>query len=328
MGTFADYFGAWAAGLLSFLSPCVFPLVPSYFALLAGASINDVRVSTQTGEGAGTRKLRVTLLIRSLAFALGFTLVFVAFGILFSQAASMIGTQGVLWRRVSGIAVMLLGLNIIFDFAAILKREGRFHPSRKPAGVPSAMLFGAAFGAGWSPCVGPMLASILFMAGTGSALKAGSLLFAYSLGLALPFVGMAVFFGRLQGLFAWIRRKIGAIKIISGIFLIAMGLAMAMDNLQKFSGDVVRLGYVLQDAAESYPMEAQIGGSIVWFAFSLVWFIVFIRRVGNNKPGAHKKRLFLSGSLCIFGLLAFGLEAFGAVSTAKLISSWLLYQGF
>jgi len=107
-----------------------------------------------------------------------------------------------------------------------------------------------------------------------------------------------------------------------------MGLAMAMGNLQKFSGDMVRLGYGLKDAVESYPLGFRIGASLFWFAFAVLWFLDLIPNFRGKAPPGNKKRLLLAGSLFLFGVLAFVSEAAGAASTVQLISSWLLYQGF
>jgi cytochrome c biogenesis protein CcdA len=181
---------AFVAGLLSFLSPCVLPLIPSYLSFVSGVSFKDL------GEAGAVRWM---ILSRTVFFVAGFTIVFVALGILFSGPALLFSNASRWINFGAGLVVVLLGINIAFDLVGALNVERRFHTTRRPTGYLGAILVGMAFGAGWSPCIGPILASILFLAGTqGEAGRAAILLLVYSLGLGLPFLVTGAAFTRVS----------------------------------------------------------------------------------------------------------------------------------
>jgi cytochrome c-type biogenesis protein len=227
---------ALAAGLLSFLSPCVLPLIPAYLAMASGYGVADIRL----GEG------RLRTLTRTLVFAAGFTAVFIALSIVFSGAAMLAGGLSRTIAIIAGGLVILLGLNLVFDFIKLLDLEARLGRVRAPRGYAGAFLLGMAFAAGWSPCVGPILASILMLAAQGAADGAAAggaslarsvlLLGAYSLGLALPFLAASLFLDRLTPLLAWFKRHGRGVRITSGIFLVALGALMALGKLSLFGG--------------------------------------------------------------------------------------------
>ena len=220
-------FSAAIAGLLSFLSPCVIPLVPAYLSFISGASIQSL----------SSKEARGRVFARSLFFAAGFTLAFVAFGIAFSGSAMFIGQGG--GKRAVGIAggilVILFGLNMIFDFIKPLGRDtrllGRFS-GRKTAGNLGALALGLAFAAGWSPCIGPILSSILIYASRQENIpKAAGLMLAYSAGFALPFVAAGLFFDRVRPILAFFSRHGRIVRTVSGTILIFFGAAMATGSL-------------------------------------------------------------------------------------------------
>jgi cytochrome c-type biogenesis protein len=226
---------ALAAGLLSFLSPCVLPLIPAYLAMISGYGVADIKA------GSGRWKT----FARTLAFSAGFTLVFTVLSILLSGAAMLAGGLSRTIMIVAGLLVVILGLNLIFDFIKLLDLEARLGKIRAPRGYAGAFLLGTAFAAGWSPCVGPILASILMLAAQGSS-AAGSagaglgrsvlLLAAYSLGLALPFLAASLFLDRLTPLMTWFKRHGRGVLITSGIFLVALGALMALGKLSLLGG--------------------------------------------------------------------------------------------
>ncbi len=320
---------ALLAGLLSFLSPCVFPLVPSYLAMLAGSSVQELKNVTGkrlSEEDANVRRtLRNRSLFRSLAFSLGFTVVFVILGLLFSRANAMIGGESRTWTVVAGLLVILLGLNVAFDFISLLNVEKKFHLFHRPQGLFTAFIFGAAFGAGWSPCVGPILASILLVASSGSTAQAMVLLFFYSLGMALPFVLGGLFFGRLEGLLNGIKKHLALIKWISGGLLVLIGSYMALGNLRSISGNLVRFGYTLQNFSEAQPLMSRVLSVGVYGGIGLLFFIAWGRAKRLN-PSNRRIILFRLGGLGVFVLLGI-LEALGLISTLGLVSSWLQFQG-
>ena len=208
---------AFGAGLLSFLSPCVLPLIPSYVTFITGLSLDDVQ------------NARRTALAHGLLFVLGFTLIFLAMG----AGATLLGQtllQNREWiARVGGIVIIIFGLYLLGVLnIGFLSRERRFHVADKPMGYFGTVFVGAAFGAGWTPCIGPMLGSILLYTGSQADLAKGMwLLLAYSLGLAVPFVLSAVaidrfsaFFQRMRGRMIWVSRISGAVLICIGVLMV------------------------------------------------------------------------------------------------------------
>jgi cytochrome c-type biogenesis protein len=208
---------AFSAGLLSFLSPCVLPLIPSYVTFITGLSLDDVQHA------------RKAALVHGSLFVLGFTLIFLAMG----AGATMLGQQLIQYRdwisRVGGVAIIIFGLYLLGILnVGFLARERRFHVADKPVGYLGTMVVGVAFGAGWTPCLGPILGSILVYTSSQADLGRGMwLLFAYSLGLAVPFLISAIaierftaFFQRMRKQMIWISRISGAVMIGIGVLLV------------------------------------------------------------------------------------------------------------
>jgi len=202
----------FAAGLLSFFSPCVLPLIPSYLSVLAGGM-----------EASG--KKRFSLLITTFFFILGFSLIFIVLSVIISSTFLFMGGISKYIQIAAGIIVIILGLNFIFDFIGFLNYEKRFRITNKPRGLIGAFIAGAAFGAGWTPCIGPILTSVLLLAGQSGETGAAILYLAvYSLGLGLPFLLAALFLDRFLVTAKWFRNKMNLIKKISGALLILIGL--------------------------------------------------------------------------------------------------------
>ena len=213
---------AFAAGLLSFLSPCIIPLIPSYLTFIGGTTFQELS-SGSYGRGR--------VIARTLLFVLGFTLVFTALGIAMSGVGAFLGRTSRIVSYAAGGLIVLFGLNVIFDFWKLLDTERRLHLQRRPAGWIGSILVGMAFAAGWTPCVGPILASILFVAGTSASVVRGAfLLLAYSLGLGLPFVVAGLFFGFFMRQVQRLKPWLGAIRIASGLFLVALGILIILDG--------------------------------------------------------------------------------------------------
>lgn len=208
---------AFSAGLLSFLSPCVLPLIPSYVTFITGLSLDDVQHA------------RKAALVHGMLFVLGFTLIFLAMG----AGATMLGQSLIRNRewisRVGGVIIIIFGLYLLGVLnIGMLSRERRFHVADKPVGYFGTMVVGIAFGAGWTPCLGPILGSILVYTSSQADLARGMwLLLAYSLGLAVPFLLSAVaierftaFFQRMRKQMIWISRVSGAVMIVIGALLV------------------------------------------------------------------------------------------------------------
>jgi cytochrome c-type biogenesis protein len=210
---------AFTAGLLSFLSPCVLPLIPSYVTFITGLSLEDVQ------------RTRRTALIHSLLFILGFSLIFLALGATATVLGRTLLSQREWISRVGGALIIVFGLYTlgVFNIAAF-SRERRFHLADKPVGYLGSVLVGIAFGAGWTPCIGPILGSILIFTSTSSDLGRGmSLLSAYSLGLALPFLGASLMIERFLAVFARFRRQMVWVTRAAGLLLIAVGVLLLTD---------------------------------------------------------------------------------------------------
>ena len=208
----------FAAGILSFLSPCVLPLIPSYLGILGSSRF-------QESVAPGSTSRRSVLLVTTVCFVLGFTAVFIVLSIIMSATFLLMGGVSVYIRIAAGIVVIVLGLNVLFDFISILNYEKRFHLTGKFHGLLGAFAAGAAFGAGWTPCIGPILAGVLFLAGqSGKAGIAAVYLAVYSLGLGIPFLLAAAFFDRFLVSSKWFKKHLRLIQKISGVMLIVIGL--------------------------------------------------------------------------------------------------------
>jgi len=216
---------AAGAGLLSFLSPCVLPLFPSYLSFIAGVSFDDLK------DNAASARTRRAILVNSLLFILGFSLVFVALG----AGATLLGQalfrhQDII-RRVGGALIIVMGLYVAgWLRIPFLMREWRLELSHRPAGYLGAVITGITFAAGWTPCIGPILGSILTLASVSQTASTGVLMLgAYSMGLALPFFLSSLAIRRFVGLFNRYRRFIPVVTTASGLLLIAVGVLLVTD---------------------------------------------------------------------------------------------------
>jgi cytochrome c-type biogenesis protein len=211
-------FAAFGAGVVSFVSPCVAPVVPGYLSLISGVTIDGSKQNSDALK---------RLTIASLIFVSGFTLVFVALGVSAGSVGGLLQTHRLLMNRLSGAFMILAGLFVIGLFQLPwLYRERRFHPSFSRSLTRSeTLLLGMAFGFGWTPCIGPLLVSILVYASASDTAARGTLLLlAYSLGLGLPFILVGIGIGRLLGALRWITRHYQVISAISGATLVITGV--------------------------------------------------------------------------------------------------------
>jgi cytochrome c-type biogenesis protein len=225
---------AFLAGLVSFVSPCVLPMVPAYASFLAGLA--------RGGEGDGPQVR--SLVVSALLFVAGFTAVFVVLGSTASIAGMALAPYRALLGRLAGVLIIVFGV-IMLGVVRLpaLYREVRIDPARaRGLGAWAAPAMGAAFVFGWTPCVGPILGSILVLAGSGSSVSAGAaLLVAYSVGLGVPFVLFAVFLGRLTPLLRWLERHSEVVSRVGGAVLIIFGILLVTGTLQQVVAPFARL---------------------------------------------------------------------------------------
>ncbi|TCT34612.1 cytochrome c biogenesis CcdA family protein [Martelella mediterranea] len=215
---------ALIAGALSFLSPCVLPLVPPYLCYMAGISVDQFRGDRTAGKAVPGP---LTVLLPALFFTLGFATVFIALGAGASSIGQLLRQYMDILAKVGGVIIILMGLHFLGVFRiSILSREARFHGGGRPASATGAYVMGLAFAFGWTPCIGPVLGAILAVAAAKSTVGDGAVLLAvYSLGLAVPFWIAALFSGAFMRFLARFRRHIGLVEKVMGIFLILTGLA-------------------------------------------------------------------------------------------------------
>ena len=305
---------AFAAGLLSFLSPCIIPLIPSYLTFIGGTSFQELS-SGSYGRGR--------VIARTLLFVLGFTLVFTALGIIMSGVGSFLGRTSRVVSYAAGGVIVLFGLNVIFDFWKLLDTERRLHLQRRPSGWFGSIVVGMAFAAGWTPCVGPILASILFVAGTsGDVVRGAFLLLAYSLGLGLPFVAAGLFFGFFMRQVQRLRPWLGAIRIASGLFLVALGVLIILGRLQGLSAFVFRTAASLQEWNARDPRGPRLlFGSILALAAALLLGSGVRRMVAVRQVPVVRTVLFAA-----FAALT-ALTFLGVIDTASIVAGWLTFQG-
>ncbi len=211
---------AFGAGALSFLSPCVLPLVPGYLSLVSGVSATELAVATKVDQ---RRILRSILL-----FIAGYALVFTAVGATASALGAVLADHRPSIDRVSGVAIIVMGLFLAgLVSPRFMQRERRAHVSPSALGSWAPPVMGMAFAFGWTPCIGPIFGSILLYAGDqGSVRKGVVLLLAYSLGLGVPFVASGLAFSRLSGTFGWVKRHFAVINLVSGLLLAGFGLVL------------------------------------------------------------------------------------------------------
>jgi cytochrome c-type biogenesis protein len=289
MGNNLSIFTAFIAGLLSFLSPCVLPLLSTYLVFISGNHAGDELLDNENIKVFSKSQRR--LIVDTLFFILGFSVVFIVISLLLYGFVVMIGGFTKTLGIIAGSIICILGLNIIFDFIPFLKYSQEetcatctpkhsilastdtsiLHPVRRPKGILGPFLVGVAFGAGWTPCVGTFLGSILLLASqSGKMALSAVFLVAYSAGLGLPFLIATFFWGKLLRVVAKIRQAMTAIRIISGIFLIAVGLLMIFGRFFYLNSFFQKTGYNLVKWSQDKPFVIHWLGNLIaqWFEFS------------------------------------------------------------
>ena len=217
---------AFAAGFLSFISPCVLPLIPGYISFISGLTLEEMQGNT------AARSSRGQVLLASAAFVLGFTIIFVAAGASASALGKFIYAQSPILEKIAGTILIILGLHMMGVFRIrLLENDKRIHTQRKPAGPIGAFVVGLAFAFAWTPCIGPILGGILAMAASRDSVGEGmQMLAVYSLGLGVPFLLTSIAIDRFFTAAARIRKHYRTIELVSGGLLIAVGLLIFFDQ--------------------------------------------------------------------------------------------------
>jgi len=225
---------AFVAGMISFISPCVLPIVPGYLSFISGVSMQELKVET---DGERKRQLLRQVAARSLLFVLGFSLVFVAMGASATYIGAWFAGNRLTLARIAGVVIILFGLHTMgLTPIKWLNYEKRLHTQRKPLGLAGAFLVGLAFAFGWSPCIGPILAMVLALAATQETVSQGVMLLAvYSLGLGLPFIASGLAINRFLGVFSRMKQHMKAVEVTAGVLLVAVGFLVMTDKLQALS---------------------------------------------------------------------------------------------
>ena len=228
-------FGAFIAGVLSFISPCVLPLIPGYLSFISGVSLEEMRgmpvaaaagggtVAVSTGVSAAAKR---QVIITSLFFILGFSLVFVSLGASATFLGQFLMERLTIFGKVAGVLLIIFGLHTIGVFKIpFLLNEARVQANTKPASMIGAVIVGISFAFGWTPCIGPILSAILLFAAQQETVNQGILLLSiYSLGLAIPFLLTALAINQFFAAFKKIRRHYHTIEIVSGVLMIVVGV--------------------------------------------------------------------------------------------------------
>ncbi|HVD56943.1 MAG TPA: cytochrome c biogenesis protein CcdA [Thermoleophilaceae bacterium] len=229
----ATVFAAFAVGFISFVSPCVLPLVPGYLSTISGVSFADLQ------EGRG----RAKVLGPALLFCLAFTAMFVALGMSATGLGQTLNDHRALLRQISGVVIALMGVLFIGTlFLPMLNREWRPEELMRRAHTGGPIVAGLAFAVAWLPCTGPTLGAILTAASTEDTVGKGGILLAfYALGLAVPFILSALAFGTFTGVFKFFRNHFRAIAVVSGLVLIVMGVLLYTNELTRLNSEALQV---------------------------------------------------------------------------------------
>jgi cytochrome c-type biogenesis protein len=232
MGLEVSIGAAFLAGLLSFLSPCVLPLVPPYLCYMTGYSLDDLAEGSE-GQAGKARAVAAAAVL----FVAGFSAVFITMGVTASAVGQVLREHMGLLGKIAGVVIILMGLHFLGLLRiGVLYRQAQFQPQMKQAGLVGAFVIGLAFGFGWTPCIGPILAVILAVAASSESVAQGTALLAiYSAGLGVPFIAAAVFLGRFLSFFRRFRQHLAAVERAMGLFLVATGVMFLTGSIQTLS---------------------------------------------------------------------------------------------
>ncbi|NIM97500.1 MAG: cytochrome c biogenesis protein CcdA [candidate division Zixibacteria bacterium] len=223
---------AFTAGIISFISPCVLPLIPGYLSFISGVSLEEMK----GGDRKSGALKKVSL--NTLLFVLGFSFVFTAMGASATFIGEFLLSKLALFNKIAGVIIVVLGLHIMGLFRiSFLNYEKRFHTKTKPLGPLGSFVVGLAFAFGWTPCIGPILGGILLLASNQDTVGKGIvLLSSYSLGLGIPFFITAVSFNTFLGVFGWVKKHFRTVEIVSGLLLVTIGFLIFIGSFSYVAG--------------------------------------------------------------------------------------------
>src|SRR5918997_1244258 len=247
-GTNITVWVAFLAGLASFLSPCVLPLVPGYVSLISGVSIDRLK-----GEEGSRASARRAVILNSIAFNVGLSTIFVSLG----AAAGLLGASFLnnMWIRIiGGLVIIAFGLQLmgVLKIGTLYKDTRKFS-EEKPRGTLGSLMLGMAFAAGWTPCIGPILGGIIGLAATSGGWRSGLVLSAfYSAGLAVPFLLTGLGINRFLSFYAGFRRHLHKVEVVSGVLLIVIGVMVATNSVTWLANVAAKSGLNLEAVVNSF----------------------------------------------------------------------------
>jgi len=311
---------AFIAGLASFLSPCIFPLIPSYLSYIGGISY---------GELGAEKSNRWGIMIKTLFFIFGFSLIFAILGAFAWGFGNILSGYTRYLQISAGIIIIILGLQYTFDFISLFNRTKKIEFSKKPAGYLGAVLVGFSFGAAWTPCTGPMLGAILAVATTTKTTGSGIiLLLCYAAGIGIPFILVSLFFSSFSRQMKKITPHLKIIKIISGILLVLLGILILAGAFEELNIFFAKAAFGLEKWRQQDKNNSRLLGGIFFLIVSLPVIFFYVRKVLKNTDGKITKRMRPVRLGIILALLTLSVLCFtGVIDVALLIYNWFNFQG-
>ena len=321
MNTILFLGSSFLAGIFSFFSPCILPLIPSYLTYITGVSLDELK---------NDKKQKA--FIHTMFFVLGFSIVFVFVGAFFSTTFGLFGKVSSVIYTIAGIIVIFLGLNFIFNFWKLLNIEKRFHLKNKPVNLLGSFLFGMAFGAGWTPCVGPFYGSIVLLAGSSNTFWLGIVsMFIFSLDIGFPFIISSLFFNSALKQFNKIKPHMQKIKILSGIFLILIGLLILFGQLKEINSLIFKIAGTLSIIEYKQPGIIGLIFGLCFILLSAILIFFYIRKLlsvlkvkDNNAKIILPYRIIFISLFLIIGILILT----GILNISALLIKWFTFQGY
>lgn len=311
---------AFIAGLASFLSPCIFPLIPSYLSYIGGMSYTELT----TGKNN-----RFGILIKTLLFIFGFSLIFAILGAFAWGFGNILSGFARYLRITAGIIIIILGLHYTFDFIKLFNITRKMEFKQKPVGYIGAVLIGFSFGAAWTPCTGPMLGAILAVATTTKTTTSGIiLLLCYAAGIGIPFILVSLFFSSFSKQMQKITPHLKTIKIVSGILLVILGILILAGAFEELNIFFAKAAFSLEDWRQQNKYNTRLLGGFLFLIPALPVIFFYSRRLLINLREKTEKLIYPVRLVFIVLLMILSVLCFtGVVDIAVIIYNWFNFQG-